>query len=158
VPCAAGLYKDWVGPDACLKCRAELYELPARATSTACPCTIGYYLPEAGPDRLCTACPAGSYTEDVGAVGAAACSVCLWSHTTSACLENTRPCVCEAGFSATEYGCVACPGCPCGGDCVCLGAAGRVAPVASPLLLVVLACWVWVFMQSGVLAHFVVVL
>ena len=55
VPCEPGHYKDWVGDDACLRCRAELNELPARATSTACPCTIGYYLPAAGPDRLCTA-------------------------------------------------------------------------------------------------------
>ena len=94
VPCAAGTFKDWEGPQECE------------------PCEWGMYQPEWGAST-CFNCPADTYSNDMGAAHCAPCDHGMTSNPgSSECncpnnMELMKGCVCIRG----HYG-QACTPCP----------------------------------------------
>jgi hypothetical protein len=92
--CAAGKFKDTLGPGACSVCRGNS---TVDATAIKCLCDAGYTGPDGlagqagGAGSACSPCVAGTYK---AAAGSAECTVCPFQRTSPAGSASVDACFC----------------------------------------------------------------
>ena len=95
--CAAGTYKDVIGPAVCTECSNFSYSPVQSTFQSSCRCNAGYQGPDGGP---CKACGVGTYKY---VIGSATCQACPAFSTSPSASDQLEDCVCTAGFVNSSF-------------------------------------------------------